>query len=74
MGEKAGSEFCEIVKFPATKEQKIPMTFYFKSKKEDVERVMLEHHAEWIVKALKEYPLPQRKAIYEKMMEKLESS
>lgn len=74
MSEKGENEFYEIVDFPATKERKIPMTFYFKSKREDVERVMLEHQAKWIVKALKEYPMPQRKVIYEKLMEKLENS
>ena len=68
------SQIVEIVEFPVTKDQSIPMTFYFESRKEDVAKVMLEHQAQWIVRELKKYPMPQRKKIYEKLMEKLESS
>lgn len=74
MSERMENKVYETIHYPATEEQQIPITFYFKSPKEDVARVMLEHQARWIVKELKKYPMPQRKVIYEKMMKKLEIS
>jgi len=58
----------EILEFPATKDQKIPLVFYFESPKEDILRAMSEHHAKWIIEELKKYPMPQRKMLYEKLI------
>lgn len=44
------------------------MVFYYKSKKEDVAKVMLKHHAKWVTEKLKKYPMPQRKALYDRLI------
>ncbi|HHX63140.1 MAG TPA: hypothetical protein GX707_20880 [Epulopiscium sp.] len=64
----------ERLEFPVTEDQDIPITFYFESPREEVEKVMTEHHARMIVKALKKYSMPQRKEIYEKLMQKLKDN
>ena len=64
----------ERLEFPVTADQDIPITFYFESAREEVEKVMTEHHARMIVKALKKYSMPQRKEIYEKLMQKLKDN
>lgn len=68
MSIESASQAIEILECPVTKERKIPLAFYFESKKEDIEKTMLEHQAKWIIKALKEYPMQQRKEIYEKLI------
>lgn len=67
MSTKPASQAIEILECPVTKERKIPLVFYFESKKEDIEKTVLGHQARWIIEALKEHPMPQRKEIYEKL-------
>lgn len=64
----------ERLEFPVTEDREIAITYYFESPRKDLERVMTQHHAKWIVAALKQYPMPQRKEIYEKLMEKLKDN
>lgn len=72
MSEKMGNKVYETIHYPATEEQEMSLIFYFESPRKDVAKVMLEHQARWIIKELKEYPMSQRKAIYEKTMKKLD--
>lgn len=70
MTRKIGENAIETLKLPAKKEQEISMIFYFKTSREDVSKKIQEHQVNWIVDGLKEYPMPERKMLYEKILKK----
>ena len=58
----------ERLEFPVTEDQDIAITFYFESPMVEIEQALLRHHVRLVVKALKRYPMPLRKEIYEKLI------